>query len=258
MLLQLQVQLLCVKGRETRCVDDIGILSQRKQLHMAGGMAPPSQGLADLSNGQRKTRGQCVEDTGLAHTGVAGKGAELSRQLLPQLLYPLAGGGTDSQHPDSGALINAVQLLSRVQVTLIQAQQHLAALQDGDSTDAVDEIRVRHRQSSRGNDDQLVDVGCGRAVEGVAPGLDSLHKALAAAQLPHLDPVSHQGGQPLPAKPSPGPALKRLRSGVDIVEPAEGLFNASFDQNVISWLTASVPLIYSLIVEVDPWLPRKV
>ena len=83
-------------------------------------------------------------------------------------------------------------------------------------------------------------------------------KSLAAAQLPDLDPVPHQGGQPLPAELAPGPALQGLRPGVHIVKPAESLFNASPDQNVISWATASVPLIYSLMVEVEPALPWKV
>ena len=258
MLLQLQVQLLGIKGRKARGVDDIGVLSQGEQLHMAGGVPPPAQGLADLPHRQGKTGVQGVENAGLPHAGVAGEGAELSGQLPAQLVDPLAGDGADPQHPDGGAAVYPVQLLRRVQVALVQAQQHPAVLQGGNGADAVDEIRVRHRQGGGGDDHQLVDVGRRRAVEGVAAGLHRLHKALAAAQLPDLDPVPHQGRQPLPAELAPGPALQGLRPGVHIVKPAEGLFNASPDQNVISWATASVPLIYSLMVEVEPALPWKV
>ena len=43
-LLQLQVQLLGIKGRKARGVDDIGVLSQGEQLHMAGGVPPPGPG----------------------------------------------------------------------------------------------------------------------------------------------------------------------------------------------------------------------
>ena len=162
-LLQLQVQLLGIKGRKARSVDDIGVLPQGKQLHMAGGVPSPAQGLADLPHRQGKTGVQGVENAGLPHTGVAGEGAELPRQLPAQLVDPLAGDSADPQHPDGGAAVYPVQLLRRVQVALVQAQQHPAVLQGGNGADAVDEIRIRHRQGGGGDDHQLVDVGRRRA-----------------------------------------------------------------------------------------------
>ena len=62
---------------------------------MAGGVAAAAQLFADLAGGQAEVRLQGVEDAGLPHAGVAGKGRDLSGQQATQFLDALAGGGAD-------------------------------------------------------------------------------------------------------------------------------------------------------------------
>ena len=77
------------------------------------------------------------------------------------------------------------------------------------------------------DDDQLVDVGGGGAGKPVLPGLDGLHEALVASQITDLYPVPHQRTDALPAEFSSGPALQQPLRCADVVEAAEGLFNAA-------------------------------
>ena len=66
------------------------------------------------------------------------------------------------------------------------------------------------------------------------PRLDRLHEALAAAQLPHLHPVAHQRAESFAPELAAGAAPEHLASGVDVIEAAEGLFNAPPAQKTIS------------------------
>ena len=77
------------------------------------------------------------------------------------------------------------------------------------------------------DDDQLVDVGGGGAGKPILPGLDGLHEALVASQITDLYPVPHQRTDALPAEFSSGPALQQPLRCADVVEAAEGLFNAA-------------------------------
>ena len=233
-LLQLQIHLLRVEGGKARRVDDPCLAAQREHLHMAGGVAAAAQRLADLPHRQRQLRREGVEDAGLADAGITCKGVQLAIYCGAQCVQSLPCCGADAQHLYGGAGVDAVQLVRRVKVALVQTQQYLAALQRCDGGDAVDEVRLRHRDGGAGNDDQLVDVGGGGAEEYVLPRLHGLYKALAAAQLPYLHPVAHQRAESLAPEPAPGAALQHLIAGVHIVEAAEGLLNAPPAQKLIS------------------------
>ena len=130
--------------------------------------------------------------------------------------------------------VDVVQLVRRIQVALVQAQQHLTAFQRGDGSDAVDEIRFRHRNGSGGDDDQLVDIGGSRAEEHVLSRLHRLHEALAAAQFPYLHPVAYQRAESFAPELAAGAAPEHLASGVHVIEATEGLFNAPPTQKTIS------------------------
>ena len=130
--------------------------------------------------------------------------------------------------------VDVIQLVRRVQIALVQTQQHLTALQGGDGGNAVNEIRLRHRDGGGSKDDQLIDIGGGGTGKHIAARLHSLHKALAHAQVTDLDPVAHQRAHALPAELSAGAALQRLGSGIYIVETAECLLNATPAQKRIS------------------------
>ena len=216
---------------------------------MAGGMAAAAQGLADLPHRQIQGRQQRVQHAGLSHAGVAGEGAELAAYGITQRVQPLAGDGADTENGDGGAAVNVVQRVGTVQVALVQAQQHLTALQGGDGGDAVDEVRLCHRYGRRGQDHQLVDVGSGGAGKLVAALLHCLHKALAVTQLPDLHPVAHQGAEALAAEFAPGAALERPAAGIHIVEAAEGFFNAPPAQKRISWAGETIVVSVSTLVK---------
>ena len=130
---------------------------------MAGGMASTAQRLADLTHRQRQLRQQGIQDAGLSHAGISCKGIQLASYCGAQRIHALPCCGAETQHLYGGMAIDIVQLLCRVEVALVQAQQHLTALQRCDSGNAVDEIRLRHRNGGAGDDDQLVDVGRSRS-----------------------------------------------------------------------------------------------
>ena len=65
--------------------------------------------------------------------------------MTPKLLHTFTGFGTDAQHGNGRMGVNCIQLLRRIQVAFIQADQNSAALQGGNGGDAINKIRVRHR-----------------------------------------------------------------------------------------------------------------
>ena len=91
---------------------------------------------------------------------------------------------------------------------------------------AADRVKAREKFGLT-DDDQLVDVGGGGAGKPILPGLDGLHEALVASQITDLYPVPHQRTDALPAEFSSGPALQQPLRRADVVEAAEGLFNAA-------------------------------
>ena len=147
--------------------------------------------------------------------------------MTPKLLHTFTGFGTDAQHGNGRMGVNCIQLLRRIQVAFIQADQHSAALQGGNGGDAINKIRVRHRNGSRCNDHKLIDVGRRGAGKAAFARLYLLHKTFAAAQLPNLHPVPYQGAGALPAELAASPALQDLPAYIYIVEPTQSLFNAS-------------------------------
>ena len=161
--LQLQIHLLRVEGGKARRINDPCVAAQREHLHMAGGMASTAQRLADLTHRQRQLRQQGIQDAGLSHAGIPCKGIQLASYCGTQRTHALPCCGAETQHLYGGMAIDIVQLLRRVEVALVQAQQHLTALQRGDGGNAVNEVRFRHRNGGAGDDDQLVDVGRSRS-----------------------------------------------------------------------------------------------
>ena len=199
--LQLQIQLIGLKGGEARGVHNVRPAAQVEQLHVPGGVASPAQRLAHIPHLELKRRIQGIQDAGLSHTGIPCKGRQLPGDQGLQFLDPLPGLRADPQSWKSGGCVNGVQRIGAVQIAF------------GDGTG--------------GDDHQLVDVGHRRPGKCVLPGQDGLHKALAVPQLPDLHPVPHQRGDALLPKLAPGPAGEHLAAGVHIVEAAEGLSDPS-------------------------------
>ena len=225
--LQLQIQLIGLKGGEARGVHNVRPAAQVEQLHVPGGVASPAQRLAHIPHLELKRRIQGIQDAGLSHTGIPCKGRQLPGDQGLQFLDPLPGLRADPQSWKSGGCVNGVQCIGTVQITFVQQHHHAASFQCCDGRHPVNEERVCFGDGTGGDDHQLVDVGHRRPGKCVLPGQDGLHKALAVPQLPDLHPVPHQRGDALLPKLAPGPAGEHLAAGVHIVEAAEGLSDPS-------------------------------
>ena len=174
-----------------------------------------------------------------------------------QPVQPLARLRADAQHWDRRAAVDVIQLLRRVEVALVQTHKHLAALEPRDGAHAVDQVRIRHRDGGGGKDHQLVDVRGGGTGKDVFPFENLLDHALAAVQLQHLDPVAHEGAHPRAAELPAGAAGAEHPADIDVIEPAQGFFNASRAQKVISFEDVLSPKCASTCAVV-PLVPVKV
>ena len=121
-----------------------------------------------------------------------------------------------------------VQAVGTVQITLVQQDNDLTALQRRDGRDTVNQERVGFGNGAGGDDHQLVNVGHGRPGKSVLPGEDGFYEALSVSQLPHFHPVAHQRRDAVFAELAPGATGQDLRAGIHIVEAAEGFLNTSF------------------------------
>ena len=72
--LQLQIQFVRFKGRKSRGIHHLGTAIQAIQLHVAGGVSPATQRVADFSHPKLKRRVKGIQDTGFSYAGVACKG----------------------------------------------------------------------------------------------------------------------------------------------------------------------------------------
>ena len=175
-----------------------------------------------------KFRVQRIQNTGFPNAGVACKGRYLSGNQRFQLFQPLPGFRADPQGLEPGGGVNAVQLVCRVQIALVQQDDNLTVLQRRNSCHPVNEKGIGLGNCRRTNDHQLVDIGNGRPGKGVLPGQDCLHEALAVSKLPHCHPISHQRGLAVLSELASGSAGQDFRADIHIIEPAEGLLNSSF------------------------------
>ena len=66
--------------------------------------------------------------------------------------------------------VDLVQAVGTVQITLVQQDNDLTALQRRDGRDTVNQERVGFGNGARGDDHQLVNVGHGRPGKSVLPG----------------------------------------------------------------------------------------
>ena len=220
-------------------------------------MTATAQRLADLAYRQVKMGCKRVQQAGFSHAGVASQHTQLAAKRLMQRSDPLAGSGAAAQHRDGGGTVDLVQVVRRVKVALVQHHQHLTALQHGDGADAVDQVGIRHRNGSRGNDHQLIHVGGGGPLELTAARLDALHQTFSAAKLLHLYPVAYEGAHALLAELTTGTALQYLRPGVHIIEAAQGFFNPAPAQKLITCESVATPLIRAYTVTAVPGFPSK-
>ena len=99
-----------------------------EQLHMAGGMTASPQFFTDLPHLQVELGTQGIEHTGFSHTGVAGKRGDLSMEHLQQLCQSFSRAGADGKGLKACAAIQLHQLVSGLQIPLIEADDGLTAL----------------------------------------------------------------------------------------------------------------------------------
>ena len=121
-------------------------------------------------------------------------------------------------------MVDGIQLLRRVQVTLIQSQNKLHPLLCGDGRHPVNQEGLRHRVHLGRQHHKGVHIGHRRTDKTVFPGKKLLHIAVAAAHS-ESHPISHQGRNMLPAEFSPGTTPNHPLPGVHVIEAAEGTDN---------------------------------
>ena len=74
MVLPFQIQILRLKGGESRRIHDLRAAAQAEQFHMAGGVPSSAKGCADLAHLEGKARLQRIQNTGFSYAGVTCKG----------------------------------------------------------------------------------------------------------------------------------------------------------------------------------------
>ena len=117
------------------------------------------------------------------------------------------------------------QLLRRVQVALVEDHDGLAVLQLGDGRHPVDKERVGDRDSMGGDEDHLIHIGHGGALELVLAWVDGVQATLARLGGGDVHPVAHQGRHLLIPELPTGLALDDVSAAVHVVEPAEGFYD---------------------------------
>ena len=178
-LLQYNIHLVRIKGREPRSIHHEGLSVQCEQLHMAGGVPPPAQLLGDLAGRQVHSRGQGIEDAALAHAGVAGEGGELALEGFSELLHSRPGLGAGGDHPKAGVTVDPHQLACLIQVRFIDAKKGLYPFVSRNGRHPVDEEGLRNGVHIGGENHQRVHVGYRRTDKAVLSGQDLLDHAFA-------------------------------------------------------------------------------
>ena len=120
--------------------------------------------------------------------------------------------------------IDAHQVSSRIQVTFVDHQIHRHSLISRDGRHPIDEEGLRHRVDVGGKYHQGIHVGNRRTDEGIFPGKNLLHHALA---LLHGDfhQIPGQGRIAPTAKDPSGPAGNEAGVRLHVIEAADGAQN---------------------------------
>ena len=194
---------------------------------MAGGVASAAQLLGNLAHGQRQLRAEPVQDTALAHAGISGEGHQLPADHISQLLHALAGFGTGGDHPEARIGVDPDQIVGRVQVGLVDAEDHLNLLVAGNGRYPVNEEGLRHRVHVGGEHHQRVHIGNSRTDELVPPGEDPLHHALSLLN-GDFHHITGQGRLMGAAQMASGPAGHRAVLRAHLIKSAEGPNDPAF------------------------------
>ena len=210
-----------IKGGKARRIGDIGVLPQLIELHMPCGVAAPAQLLADFPRLDMAARQKHIENTGLAHAGVAGKGTDLTAKDIQQSAYALACGGAGADDGKTGLCKGIIQPVSAVDIHLIDADHELTAGLRRDDGDPVDQEWVCHRVGIGGNKYQRVNIGHRRADKPVFSLFHLVDAAFAVGVQAALYPVSHQRRGAVQAEAAPGLAFQYAVFGFHIVKAAE-------------------------------------
>ena len=220
-LLQYNIHLVGIEGGKAGGIHDIGILPQREQLHMTGGVPSPTQLLGNLSGSQMQLWGKPVQDAAFPHAGIAGEGGELAPQKGAELLHALAGFRTGADHGKSGVLIDPLQIQRRVKVAFVDAQVHRHILLPGDGRHPVNEERFCDGIHIGGKHHQRIHIGHRRTDKAVPSGEDFLHHALVLFPGNGYQ-ISGEGGIALPAQDAPGPAGDGAGGRPNVIKSADG------------------------------------
>ena len=89
-------------------------------------------------------RAELVEDAGFSNTGVSGKRIHFAGNDGSELVQSLPRLRTRSHDLKSGAGINLHQVIRRIQITLVHANNRLTVAELRDCAYTVDQKRVRH------------------------------------------------------------------------------------------------------------------
>ena len=145
---QHQIHLFGFKRGKSRRIRQIAA-REGHQLNMAGGVPPPSNPVGNRANRPRETGVEPVQQAGLAHARIPGKGRNLPIQPAAQLVDTRAGLRAHPEHVNPRRAVGFIQRGRRVEVGLVQHNQNLHALVLGDGKHLVNQERLGLRGRRR-------------------------------------------------------------------------------------------------------------
>ena len=212
-----------IKGSKAGRIGNIGVLPQFVKLHMSCGVAATAQLLADFPGLDMYARQKHVENTGFAHAGVAGKGADLAAEDIQQFADPLACGRAGADDRKTGPGKDIVQPVAAVDIHLIDADHKLTAGLRRDDGHPVDQEGICHGVSVGGHEHKRVDIGHCRADKPVFSVLHPVNAAFAVGVQAALHPVPYQWRGAVQPEAASCLAFQYAIFGFHIVKAAECL-----------------------------------
>ena len=190
---------------------------------MARCVLTAAEPLADGPGRNAERRIERIEQARFADAGVAGEGAGLPAQCIAQLVDAEPRCRACAQDAKADGAVNSIEMIRRVKVALIEADDRLAVgiFRDGDH--AVDQKRIGDGVDVRRDHDELVNIRHRRADERIAPRQDGVDAALAVRIEADLHTVADQRTAPVVPEAAAGLALHDLIAGGHIVKAAERL-----------------------------------
>ena len=194
---------------------------------MARCVLAAAEPLADGPGRNAERRIERIEQARFADAGVAGEGTGLPAQCIAQLVDAEPRRRARAQDTKADGAVNSIEMIRRVKVALIEADDRLAVgiFRDGDH--AVDQKRIGDGVDVRRDHDELVNIRHCRADERIAPRQDGVDAALAVRIEADLHTVADQRTAPVVPETAAGLALHDLIAGGHIVKAAEGFLNPS-------------------------------